>query len=174
MREIVVVAPDPGWRKGFEAEAVRLSSVFGEYLVEMHHIGSTAVPDLAAKPVIDILPVVKDVNLVDALNGALAGLGYTARGEFGLPGRRYFTRDENGARTHNVHVYGSGDPEIERHLAFRDYMAAHPAEARAYGRLKEELARRFPTDFGAYMDGKDAFVRERERRALSWKRGAGR
>ena len=173
MREVVVVAPDPGWRKGFEAEAVRLPSVFGENLVEMHHIGSTAVPGLAAKPIIDILPVVRDINLVDALNDALAALGYTARGEFGLPGRRYFTRDENGTRTHNVHVYGSGDPEVERHLAFRDYMAAHPDEARAYGRLKEELARRFPTDLDAYMDGKDAFVGERERRALSWKRETG-
>ena len=113
----------------------------------------------------------RDINLVDALNGALVGLGYTARGEFGLPGRRYFTRDENGVRPHNVHVYGSGDPDVDRHLAFRDYMISHPEEARAYGRLKEELARRFRTDFEAYMDGKDAFVRERERRALSCKRG---
>jgi GrpB-like predicted nucleotidyltransferase (UPF0157 family) len=174
VREVRVVPYGPRWTDEFEREAQRLRAVFGEDLVEVHHVGSTAVPGLAAKPIIDILPVVRDINLVDALNGALAGLGYTARGEFGLPGRRYFTRDENGVRTHNVHVYGSGDPEIERHLAFRDYMAAHPEEARAYGRLKEELARRFPTDLEAYMDGKDAFVQKRERRALAWERETGR
>ncbi len=174
MREVVVVAPDPGWRKGFEAEAVRLSSVFGENLVEMHHIGSTAVPGLAAKPLIDMIPEVRDIRRVDALNEEMATLGYEAWGEYGLPGRRLFTRVKNGERTHNVHVYATGNPEVERHLAFRDYMNAHPEEAHAYGRLKEGLARRFPTDFDAYMDGKDAFVKERERRALAWKRGTGR
>ena len=86
-------------------------------------------------------------------------------------GANYFTRDEDGARSPNVHVYENGNPEVERHLAFRDYMISHPQEARAYGHRKAELARRFPADFEAYMDGKNAFVRERERRALSWKRG---
>lgn len=173
MREVVVVPADPRWREAFEAEAARLAAVLGENLLEMHHIGSTAVPGLSAKPIIDILPVVRDINLVDALNDEMAALGYGAWGEFGLRGRRYFTREESGTRTHNVHVYGSGNPEIQRHLAFRDYMISHPEEARAYGRLKGELARRFPTDFEAYMDGKDAFVGERERRALLWRRATG-
>jgi GrpB-like predicted nucleotidyltransferase (UPF0157 family) len=104
----------------------------------------------------------------------MAALGYRAWGEFGLPGRRFFTKDESGTRTHNVHVYGAGNPEIERHLAFRDYMISHPEQARAYGLLKRELARRFPTDFESYMDGKDAFVKERERRALAWRKAGGR
>jgi GrpB-like predicted nucleotidyltransferase (UPF0157 family) len=133
--------------------------------VEIHHIGSTAIPGIAAKPIIDILPVVREIDHVDAL-----AAGYRAWGEFGLPGRRYFTREENGKRTHDVHVYAVGNPEITRHLAFRDYMNAHPEEARAYGRLKEKLAQEFPTNFEAYMDGKHAFVQERERRALAWKR----
>ncbi len=170
MREVRVVPHDPRWTDEFKREAQRLRAVFGENLVEVHHIGSTAVPGLAAKPIVDVLPVVRDIHLVDALNDDMTTLGYTARGEFGLPGRRYFTRDENGARTHNVHVYEAGNPEIERHLAFRDYMISHPGEARAYGRLKEELAKRFPTDFEAYMDGKDAFIQEREGRALAWKK----
>ena len=171
MREVRVVPHDPRWTGEFEREAQRLRAVFGENLVEVHHIGSTAVPGLAAKPIVDVLPVVKDIEHVDALNAALAAAGYRAWGEFGLPGRRYFTREENGARKCNVHVYEAENSEVERHLAFRDYMNAHPEEARAYGRLKEELARRFPTDFEAHMDGKDTFVKERERRALSWKRG---
>ena len=170
MREVVVVPPDCGWRDAFEAEAARLRSILGENLVEIHQIGSTAIPSIAAKPIIDILPVVREIDRVDAL----AAAGYRAWGEFGLPGRRYFTREENGKRTHNVHLYAVGNPEITRHLAFRDYMNAHPEEARAYGRLKEKLAREFPSDFEAYMDGKHAFVQERERRALAWKRETGR
>ena len=169
MREVVVVPPDRGWRDAFEAEAARLRSILGENLVEIHHIGSTAIPSIAAKPIIDILPVVRHIERVDDL----AAAGYKSWGEFGIPGRRYFTRDENGKRTHNVHVYAAGNPEITRHLGFRDYMNAHPEEARAYGRLKEKLAREFPTDFEAYMDGKHAFVQERERRALAWKGGTG-
>jgi GrpB-like predicted nucleotidyltransferase (UPF0157 family) len=165
VREVVVVPPDRGWRDAFEAEAARLRSILGENLVEIHHIGSTAIPGIAAKPIIDILPVVREIDHVDAL-----AAGYRAWGEFGLPGRRYFTREENGKRTHDVHVYAVGNPEITRHLAFRDYMNAHPEEARAYGRLKEKLAQEFPTNFEAYMDGKHAFVQERERRALAWKR----
>jgi GrpB-like predicted nucleotidyltransferase (UPF0157 family) len=165
VREVVVVPPDRGWRDAFEAEAARLRSILGENLVEIHHIGSTAIPGIAAKPIIDILPVVREIDHVDAL-----AAGYRAWGEFGLPGRRYFTREENGKRTHDVHVYAVGNPEITRHLAFRDYMNAHPEEARAYGRLKEKMAREFPTDFEGYMDGKHVFVQERERRALAWKR----
>jgi len=143
MREIRVVPHDPRWTDEFEREAQRLRAVFGENLVEAHHIGSTPVPGLAAKPIVDVLPVVKDIRLVDALNDEMAALGYTARGEFGLPGRRFFTKDEAGARTHNVHVYESGSPEVERHLAFRDYIISHPEEAHAYGLLKEELAEVF-------------------------------
>lgn len=172
MKKFVVAPPDPSWPKAFEAEVERLSPVFGEDMVDIHHVGSTAIPGLAAKPIIDVLLEVGDIGRVDSLNDALETLGYRAWGEYGLPGRRYFTRDVAGTRTHNVHVYEMGNPEVERHLAFRDYMITSPEESRAYGRLKEELARRFPADFEAYMDGKDAFVKERERRALAWRRSS--
>lgn len=171
MREVVVVAPNRGWREAFEAEAARLRSILGENVLEVHHIGSTAIPGIAAKPIIDVLPVVRHIERVDETTAAMTASGYKAWGEFGIAGRRYFTRDENGKRAHNVHVYAAGNPEITRHLAFRDYMNAHPEEARAYGRLKEKLAQEFPTDFEAYMDGKHTFVQERERRALAWKGG---
>ncbi len=174
MREVVVVPPDRGWRDAFEAEAARLRGILRENLLEIHHIGSTAIIGIAAKPIIDMLPVVGEIERVDEMTAEMTASGYRAWGEFGLSGRRYFTREENGKRTHNVHIYAVGNPEITRHLAFRDYMNAHPEEARAYGRLKEKLAREFPTDFEAYMDGKHAFVQERERRALAWKREAER
>ena len=76
MREVVVVAPDRGWREAFEAEAARLRSILGEHLLQIHHIGSTAIPSIAAKPIIDILPVMRDIECVDALHEALASAGY--------------------------------------------------------------------------------------------------
>lgn len=167
---VVVVPHDPAWRTAFKSEAARLSAVLGENLVRIHHVGSTAVPGLPAKPTIDMLPVVADLGRVSEATEDMAGIGYEAWEEYGLPGRRLFTRADGETRTHNVHVWEDGDPEIERHLAFRDYMISHPEEARAYGRLKLNLARDFPADFDGYMDGKDAFVRERERRALAWHR----
>ncbi len=170
MREVVVVPPDHGWRDAFEAEAGRLRSILGENLVEIHHIGSTAIPSIAAKPIIDILPVVREIERVDDLHEALASAGYEARGEFGLPGRRFFVKHAGERRTHQIHAYTTGNPELERHLAFRDYMISHPEAAEAYGRLKEDLAGLFPTDIEGYMDGKDAFIKEMERRALAWSR----
>ena len=124
---------------------------------------------IAAKPIIDILPVVRDIEYVDHYNPQFLEAGYEPRGEFGLPGRRYFAKGgEN--RSHHLHTYQMGNPEIDRHLAFRDYMIAHPEEAHAYEVLKIELAQKFPTDIDAYCDGKDPFIKDREQRALDWKR----
>ena len=94
-------------------------------------------------------------------------------GEFGIPGRRYFRLDDaSGRRTHQVHAFEVGAPEVLRHLAFRDYMRAHSAAAREYGELKQSLARAHPLDRNGYIEGKDAFVKEHVRRALLW-RGKG-
>ncbi len=167
----VRVAPyDERWPALFAAEETRLSEVFGSLAAAIHHIGSTSVPGLAAKPIVDILVEVIDVGAVDGLGQAMSVLGYEAMGEFGLPGRRYF-RKGGDQRTHQVHVFAAGSSEAVRHLAFRDYLRAHPEEAAAYGRLKTELARRHPTDIQAYMDGKDVFVKELEARALAWRNG---
>jgi len=151
----------------FEQESRILHSILKELLVEIHHIGSTAIPGICAKPVIDILPVVKDISKVDELNEVFEAKGYEARGEFGLPGRRYFIKGEP-ERTHHIHIYQEGNPEIIRHLAFRDYMRYHPMEAKEYSELKEKLAQEYADNRDAYIDGKDAFVKERERRALLW------
>ncbi|NLD73909.1 MAG: GrpB family protein, partial [Chloroflexi bacterium] len=101
---------------------------------------------------------------------SLIAAGYWPRGENGIPGRRFYVKGTDEARTHHVHVFGADSPEVERHLAFRDFMIAHPAEAQAYARLKEDLAARFPEDAEGYVAGKDAFVQEREARASAWRR----
>jgi len=134
----------------------------------LEHIGSTAVPGLSSKPVIDLLGEVPEIMRADGCAGALAGLGYRAMGEYGIPGRRYFYREEGGRHTHHLHVFATGDPGLRRHRAFRDYLIAHPDEAAAYGALKTALARRYPEDIEAYMDGKNGMVKELELRALTW------
>jgi GrpB-like predicted nucleotidyltransferase (UPF0157 family) len=170
--EVRVVSYDPAWSRQFQEEAQRLRAALGREVIYIHHIGSTAVPGLAAKPIIDILPVVRDIRAVDGLNSNMEALGYEPMGEFGLPGRRYFRkgveRRARHVRTHHVHAYAAGNPEIDRHLAFRDYLRAHPDVAGRYAALKQELALRFPYDIAAYMDGKDAFVKDTERTALAW------
>jgi GrpB-like predicted nucleotidyltransferase (UPF0157 family) len=169
MRHIVVVSYDPAWPEWFEAEAARIAGVFGRELVAIHHIGSTSVPGLSAKPIIDIMPVVRDIEQVAEFNPAMVRLGYEPKGEFGIPGRRYFVRGGNENRTHHVHTYGPDNPELARHLDFRDYLRAHPATAGQYATLKEELARQFPHDIQGYMAGKDAFIRETIRQAQAWR-----
>jgi GrpB-like predicted nucleotidyltransferase (UPF0157 family) len=141
----------------------------GSNLMEIHHIGSTAIPGIHAKPIIDMLAVASDLATVDAGTAQMESLGYEVMGEFGIAGRRYFRRDNTaGERTHQVHTFQRGSPHIQRHLAFRDFLRAHMAIADQYAELKQRLAGAHPTDMEAYMDGKDGFVKEMEARALSW------
>ncbi|MFN0179627.1 MAG: GrpB family protein [Gemmatimonadales bacterium] len=166
---VLVVPHDPAWRRHFEAEARRLAESLGDVVVRLHHIGSTAVPGLPAKPVIDVLLEVGELEALDAVTPALEALGYEAKGEFGIPGRRYFRKDDaSGQRTHQVHSFAVGSDNVRRHLAFRDYLIACPAVAQAYGQLKQALARRHPDDMERYRNGKDGFVKEQEAKAVAW------
>lgn len=153
----------------FVAEAAAIEQAIGEILVAVHHVGSTAVPGLAAKPVIDILLEVSSNEKLDERNPAMAELGYEARGAFGIPGRRYFAKGGD-VRSHHVHAFESGHPGLVRHLAFRDYLRAHPAVAAEYGELKCRNALLCAHDNEVYCDLKDAFVGEHERLALAWAR----
>ena len=167
---VQVVAHDPAWRSEFEAEAKRIARAVGDIVVRLHHIGSTAIPGIFAKPIIDFLLEVDDIAELDDRSSAVEELGYQAMGEFGIPGRRYFRRDNAlGVRTHQVHAFEADSTEVERHLAFRDYMIARPVEAHAYGELKQKLAQEHPDDIEAYMDGKDSYVKEHEAKAIAWR-----
>jgi len=141
----------------FEAEAKLIKQALGDNCVTIHHIGSTSVPGLSAKPIIDMLPVVRDILEVDRATKAMERLGYEAKGEYGIAFRRYFQKGKD-VRTHNVHVYEEGDPEIDRYLRFRDWMRSHEDDAKSYAKLKLELAMKFPQDILQYCFGKDAFV----------------
>lgn len=167
---IVRVVPyDFGWPRLFELERGRIEFALGNAVVALHHIGSTAIPGIPAKPIIDILLEASSLAEVDRRAPRMESLGYEAKGEFGIAGRRYFRRDDEwGVRTHQVHAFAVGNEDIVRHLAFRDYMIAHPQIARLYGELKRQLAERHPNDMGAYSEAKDGFVREHQSKALLW------
>ena len=156
------------WPARFHLEAERLGRLLGDELVAVHHIGSTSVPGLAAKPILDLLPLVRDITRVDGRTSALQEAGYQAWGEYGLPGRRYFTRDHEGHRTHNVHVYQADDPEVDRHLAFCAYLRAHEQARTEYEALKREAYAHHPADIAAYNAHKNAWIKQMERAALEW------
>ncbi|WP_332309472.1 GrpB family protein [Planococcus lenghuensis] len=161
-----VLPYDPRWKSRFSEEAEALRVVLGDQCLAVHHIGSTAVEGLAAKPVIDLMPTVKDIHEIDKLNRQFESLGYEVKGENGIPGRRYLQKGGD-ARTHHVHIYEAGSPEIRRHLAFRDYLRKHPAEAEVYGNLKLQLAAAFPWSIEQYIAGKEAVATSIEKRALA-------
>ena len=158
------------WPALFEREAERLHGILDAELVAVHHIGSTSVPGLAAKAVIDMLPVVRDIDRIDGRADELIRDGYQSWGENGLVGRRLFTKDDDGRRTHNIHIYAVGHPDIERHLAFCAYLRCHKNVRDEYEALKREVYARHPNDIAAYCDGKDAWIKRMEPVALKWYR----
>jgi GrpB-like predicted nucleotidyltransferase (UPF0157 family) len=158
------------WPRQFQAEADRLISLLGDEVVTIHHVGSTSVRGLAAKPTIDLLPVVRSIAVIDRLTERLTSADYRAWGEYGLPGRRFFTRDHAGYRAHNVHVYEAGHAEIDRHVAFCAYLRQHPEACREYESLKREVYARHSADIAAYNEGKDAWIKRLEPIALDWYR----
>jgi GrpB-like predicted nucleotidyltransferase (UPF0157 family) len=174
MQRVVVVPHDPSWAAEFAGESRQVELALGDVLVAIHHIGSTAIPGIHSKPIIDMLAVVSDLATLDGRDARLQALGYEAKGEFGIPGRRYYRKDDSdGRRTHHLHAFQVGSPQVERHLAFRDFLTAHPEWAEKYGALKRRLAEAHPTHREAYMDGKDEFIREVGVRAAAWRARGG-
>jgi len=158
----------PEWPHEFEREAERLRALLGEEIVTIHHIGSTSVPGLDAKPIIDLMPLVHDITRIDSYTDRMTAAGYHAWGEYGLPGRRYFTKDAGEFRTHNIHIYAANDPDVARHLAFRDYLRAHPAGQQEYVAIKRTAYAQHPADINAYNDSKNDWIKRVERLALAW------
>lgn len=160
---------DPGWAAQAAQESGLLAAAIGSCLLNVHHIGSTAIPDIRAKPVLDLMPIVTDIAELDQRQPDIEGLGYAWWGEFGLPGRRYCTKTDSrtGRRLIHLHCYAAGSPEIARHLAFRDYLREHPAIARAYEREKVRCQGLHPDSSHAYGDCKGAWIKRIEAEALA-------
>jgi GrpB-like predicted nucleotidyltransferase (UPF0157 family) len=166
-RIIRVVAYDPRWPDLFRIECKAISETLTKEIVHIHHIGSTSVPGLAAKPIIDILLEVKNIKALDAYNPAMEQLGYIPKGEFGIPGRRFFLKGIY-HRTHHIHAFNAGSHDVLRHIAFRDYLIAHPKIAKEYGDLKLKYARACENDIDKYSDMKHDYIKYHEEKAMQW------
>ena len=159
MDEVVIAAYDPSWPEVFAGEAKAIRQALGNVLVGIEHVGSTAIPGLASKPVIDIVASVTSLAAGTALVPALEALGYDCRGENGIPGRLFFRKGLiEFKRTHHLHLVEAGHEQWESMLAFRDYLRSHPGNARRYEELKRTLAVKFRDNRSAYTNGKADFV----------------
>ncbi len=167
--EAVQVLPyDRAWPGAFESEADRLRGTLGDAAVAIEHIGSTAVPGLSAKPIIDMMLAVEDFDAARPLVHRIEELGYWYCGENGIPRRHYFIReDEAGHVTHHLHTLEDTSLEARKHRLFRDHLRAHPADRNAYGELKQRLAAAHGRDRDAYQQGKTALI-ERILRDAGW------
>jgi len=166
-----VVPHNPEWASHFTREAAALRAALMPLDVTFHHIGSTAIPGIRAKPIIDLLGETNDLSEIDARSYIFPHLGYEIMGEYGIDGMRYFRKiNISGARTHNLHIFEMGSPHAERHLAFRDYLRAHPDRAAAYSELKARLTASDDFSWDDYVDGKSPFIRATEQEALTWYR----
>jgi GrpB-like predicted nucleotidyltransferase (UPF0157 family) len=171
-RKVILKDYDPSWAEAFRTEAGLVGSVLGCHAHAIHHMGSTSIPGMVAKPIIDILLETDDLDAIDRAADDLERCGYEARGEQGIPGRRYFRKGSPVNHTHHLHVYERADPNIFRHLVFRDYLISHPDRAGAYAALKKRLATLHPEDPLQYTEGKADLMSHLEAMALAW-RGPG-
>ena len=159
--QVVVVPYDSRWPILFEEASAQLQAALGSAILAVHHVGSTAVPGLEAKPILDLLVSVPDFEKAVQLVPRLAALGYEFRPDEEIPDRHYFRRPPGGLlRTHHLSLAEPGSRYHRVTLAFRDALRRDSALAAAYARLKLDLAQRFPLDRSAYIEGKSRFVSE--------------
>lgn len=159
---------NPDWARMAQDEGARLKGVLGDVLVTVHHMGSTSIPGIAAKPTVDLMPTVTSLEALEAKRPAVEALGYLWRGEFGIPERRYCVLEREGKRVFHTHFFVDGHENVVRQLLFRDYLRAHRDEALAYEAIKREAAAAQPGDSLAYNDHKSAWIIACQARAKVW------
>ncbi|MXW26767.1 MAG: GrpB family protein [Dehalococcoidia bacterium] len=166
-RTIEIIDYDPAWPDTFAGLSSALAAALGPLALRIEHVGSTSVPGLGAKPIIDIDVIIESPRLLPLVVEGLGTLGYSHEGDGGIPDREAFGRagamvpaDGSGRvwPAHHLYVCPSGSEELQRHLRFRDYLRSHPDSAARYEALKRDLAHRHANDIDAYVAGKSAFV----------------
>lgn len=156
-RRVLVVDYDPSWPDVFESLRQSVWPAIRDMASSVEHVGSTAVPGLAAKPVIDMDVIVASRDRVPEAIMRLKALGYVHQGNLGIEDREAFRSPES-LPAHHLYVCLQGSAALENHLALRDFLRCNPAAATEYGRLKRELASRFPSDMDSYIAGKADYI----------------
>ena len=167
---IRVVEHDPGWARQADEELRCVGEALGPLAVRLEHVGSTAVPGLAAKPVLDLQLSVASIEPRAGYIGPLQRLGYLFAPDPDSPDFHFFGKPAGRPRSHHLHVCEAGSSHEFRHLAVRDFLREHSDEAARYAALKHELVKRHPQDRLEYMAGKEQYVTELEGRAVVWAR----
>jgi len=168
---VSIVSHDATWSQKFSDEADRIWETLGQNVSAIHHIGSTCIPNIRAKPIIDILVEVSQIERVDDQTECMNELGYEACGEYGISGRRYFRKPNHGGqRAFHVHVFQSGSEHVLEHIAFRDYLLAHPDIARHYSDLKTKLIANGVSSSVEYQKLKAPFIEASVADAIEWSR----
>jgi GrpB-like predicted nucleotidyltransferase (UPF0157 family) len=170
---ITLVDYDPGWVEAYENEERQIQNIAGEHIEEIEHIGSTSIPGLAAKPIIDIMAGVETLEDADRCIEPLQTLGWIYASEFeeSIPHRRYFRKTNAENHTHHLHMVEITSEWWDRHILFRDYLREHPDVAREYKDLKRELAERHRWDVDEYAGAKTDFIRTVEEQARRYYEG---
>jgi GrpB-like predicted nucleotidyltransferase (UPF0157 family) len=163
---VIVLDYQPSWPELFQSLHKRFADTLGDTAAAIEHVGSTAVPGLAAKPIVDIDVLLAGEAMLPAVIERLAILGYIHQGNLGIPEREAFLTPANDP-PHHLYVCPPSSAEFRRHIAFRDYLRAHPKDAKIYGDLKIALAERFREDRSAYTAAKGDFVEKHTTRAMA-------
>jgi uridine kinase len=169
---VSIVGHDSRWARQAQDELRRLAETLGSAAVRLEHVGSTAVPALAGKPILDLQLSVAGIARRDLYVKPLQGLGYTFIPDPGSPDFHFFAKPLVRPRSHHLHVCEAGSEHELRHIAVRDFLRAHGAEARSYETLKRDLLERFPNDRLEYIAGKERYLDQLQERALEWARRA--
>jgi GrpB-like predicted nucleotidyltransferase (UPF0157 family) len=162
-----IVDHDPAWRTEAEAEIEQVRGALGDLAIRVDHIGSTAVPGLAAKPIIDLQASVSSVAPIETYADPLERLGYLFGPDPEFSDWHFFAKPPQRPRTHHLHVVAAGSDHERRHLAVRDHLRSHPDEAATYAALKRRVVAEHPDDRLAYIEGKAAYMAALEAQALS-------
>jgi GrpB-like predicted nucleotidyltransferase (UPF0157 family) len=163
---VIVLDYDASWPELFASLRKRIADALGDMAAAIEHVGSTAVPDLASKPIVDIDVLLSSKAILPVVIERLATLGYIHQGNLGIPEREAFLSPINDS-PHHLYVCLPCSAEFRRHMAFRDYLRAHPKDAKIYGDLKIALAEQFREDRSAYTTAKGEFVAELTSRAIA-------
>lgn len=160
-RRVIVLPYDAAWAQDFISIRNELADALGDLALRIEHVGSTSVPGLSAKPIIDIDVVIRDYAVFDGAAAALQRIGYRHEGNLGIAGREAFGYEGKAhLREHHLYVCPADSPELKRHTAFRDYLRSHPEAVRRYSRIKEEGARLYPNDIDKYIEHKSPVIEQ--------------
>ncbi len=165
--EVHLVEHSNRWAKCFSLVSQQMVDALAPYSIELHHIGSTAIPNIKAKPILDILGTVTSIKELDEQQKQFENLGFTWKGEYGINGRRYCVKydiSQNIGYIH-LHIFEKSHPEVKEHILFRDYLCNFPDQALEYNKLKESLFNKFSSDRQQYTNSKDSFIKDTLKKA---------